>query len=68
MGKDDQQQARPNCYACLHFYITHEPAHPYGCKAMGFKTLQNPAVAVLSSSGMRCQLFTPKSSHKVTTR
>lgn len=49
--------ARPNCYACVHFYITHEPSHPYGCRAMAFKSLYNPALVVFSSSGTQCQLF-----------
>ncbi len=33
---------------------------PYGCQAMHFKPAHNPA-QVFSSSGMDCQLFTPKS-------
>jgi hypothetical protein len=51
---------RPNCLGCLHFYITHEPAHPYGCKALGFKSLQYPAMVVFASSGIHCQAFVPK--------
>jgi len=48
----------PNCLACRHFYITHEPAHPYGCKALGFKSLQYPSMVVFASSGIHCQSFT----------
>jgi hypothetical protein len=51
---------RPNCLNCLHFYITHEPQHPYGCKALGFKSLQYPAVVVFASSGIHCQAFAAK--------
>lgn len=51
---------RPNCLACLHFYVTYEPAHPYGCRAMGFKSLQYPSVVVYASSGSHCQLFCAK--------
>ncbi|OGQ99598.1 MAG: uracil-DNA glycosylase [Deltaproteobacteria bacterium RIFOXYD12_FULL_55_16] len=51
---------RPNCLACLHFQITHEPARPYGCKALGFKSLQYPATVVFISSGIHCQLFQAK--------
>jgi len=51
---------RPNCLACLHFYITHESAHPYGCRALGFKSIQYPAVVVFSSSGIHCQVFSTK--------
>jgi hypothetical protein len=53
---------RPNCMACLHFYITHEPAFPYGCRALGFKSTQYPAITVFMSSGMHCQLFARKPS------
>lgn len=49
-----------NCLACRHFYITYEPAYPYGCKALGFKSLQYPAVLVFTSSGIHCQAFTAK--------
>jgi len=51
---------RPNCLRCRHFYITHQPAHPYGCHAMHFKSLQMPAVVVRINSGLECQLFSKK--------
>ncbi|ADH86072.1 hypothetical protein [Desulfurivibrio alkaliphilus] len=54
-------QQRPYCFHCRHFYITHEQATPYGCRAMGFKSAQNPALVVFSNSGIHCQLFSPKS-------
>lgn len=57
---DRKSPERPNCQACRHFYITHDPAHPYGCRAMGFKSLQYPAVLVFTSSGLHCQLFQVK--------
>jgi hypothetical protein len=45
---------------CKHYYITHDPSKPYGCRAMKFKSARNPAQVVFSSSGMHCQLFTQK--------
>ena len=51
---------RPNCLACLHFYITYEPGLPYGCRALGFKSLQYPAMVVFASSGIHCQAFSAK--------
>ncbi|HIJ78674.1 MAG: uracil-DNA glycosylase [Desulfobulbaceae bacterium] len=54
------QDTRPNCMECFHFYITHEPAHPYGCRAIGFKSSQYPAVVVYKNSGIHCQLYRPK--------
>jgi hypothetical protein len=51
---------RPNCFICAYFFITHEPAHPYGCRAMGFKSAQLPTMAVFASSGLHCQSFALK--------
>ncbi len=52
--------ARPNCNRCIHYYITHDPATPYGCRGMGFKSAQNPALMVFQSSGVECQIFKQK--------
>jgi hypothetical protein len=64
-GRDevnDGQQAkrRVNCFECRHFFITHEPARPYGCEAMGFKSRELPSSVVLRSSGEPCLLNEPK--------
>jgi len=50
----------PNCRACLHFHITYDPAKPYGCRAMGFKSRQYPAQVVFASSGAACRAFQAK--------
>ncbi|MEJ2032308.1 MAG: uracil-DNA glycosylase, partial [Deltaproteobacteria bacterium] len=42
----------PSCFSCVYFYITHESAHPYGCRTMGFKSAQLPPIAVHTSSGL----------------
>lgn len=47
----------PNCLQCIHYYITHDPARPYGCRGMGFKSMINPARLVYETSGLHCQLF-----------
>lgn len=52
---------RPSCIKCVHYYVTHDPVTPYGCRGMGFKSAQNPAVMVFSSSGIECQIFKRKS-------
>lgn len=57
---------RPNCYKCVHFYVTWDPAHPYGCRGMGFKTKISPALAVFRNSGMECQLFELKAATSAT--
>jgi hypothetical protein len=49
--------AGPDCMQCRHFFITHEAAHPRGCRAYGFKSRRLPAMVVLESSGQPCRLF-----------
>lgn len=49
-----------NCRRCAYYYITWEPAHPYGCKAMGFKGRVLPSITVLQSTGNHCILFKEK--------
>lgn len=51
---------RPNCIQCIHYYVTYNPVNPYGCRAMGFKSSQNPALLVYTSSGIECQVFKKK--------
>jgi hypothetical protein len=50
----------PNCLLCGHYFITHDPQKPFGCRALGFKSRTNPARLVYESSGMHCQLFSAK--------
>ncbi|MDX9894978.1 hypothetical protein [Desulfofustis limnaeus] len=50
----------PVCRLCRYYFITHDPARPYGCRAMGFKSRHNPAHVVFASSGMACQVFQPR--------
>lgn len=49
-----------NCFACIYFYTTWDPANPRGCKAYGFKSKQLPSIVVKRSSGMECMKFEPK--------
>jgi hypothetical protein len=56
--------SRRNCFKCTFFYVTWDTKHPYGCKAMGFKTKLLPSVLVLQSSGKPCELYKKKSLKK----
>ncbi|NLY27225.1 MAG: uracil-DNA glycosylase [Alcaligenaceae bacterium] len=49
-----------NCTLCAHYYITFDPARPYGCRAFGFKSARRPSLDVLRASGEPCQAFTLK--------
>lgn len=49
------------CRCCTHFFITHQPAFPYGCRAMDFKSRRLPEEAVRSAlADLPCQSFTAK--------
>ncbi len=48
------------CISCRFFYITYEPALPYGCRAMNFKSKQMPSQVVFANSGLKCQAFQSK--------
>lgn len=54
------ENSTPACRRCRHYYVTHDPRQPHGCKAYSFKSRQNPAALVLASSGRPCQLFCPR--------
>ena len=60
MNNDQREGKKINCFECRHFFITHEPAHPYGCQAMGFKSREMPCRTVHEASGMRCLKFEKK--------
>ncbi|OQX14052.1 MAG: hypothetical protein BWK76_15330 [Desulfobulbaceae bacterium A2] len=47
----------PNCRGCRHFFVTHDPRSPHGCRAYGFKSAREPAEVVFQNSGLPCQLF-----------
>ena len=47
----------PNCAECVHYFITWDTKFPYGCRAMGFKSKNNPHRDVLESSGKPCLMF-----------
>jgi len=59
-----KKKYRRNCFKCKFFYVTWDPKHPNGCKAMGFKTKRLPSVIVFQSSGNPCQVYKEKSLKK----
>lgn len=59
-----QKKNRRNCFKCKFFYVTWDPKHPNGCRAMGFKTKQLPSVIVFQSSGNPCETYEEKTLKK----
>ncbi|HQP29888.1 MAG TPA: uracil-DNA glycosylase [Deltaproteobacteria bacterium] len=57
------KEARPikaNCLVCRHFFITHHPRFPYGCRAARFKSRLLPSQEMQRNSGLPCQFFEEK--------
>jgi ribosomal protein L32 len=50
----------PKCNTCTHYYITHDIHFRYGCRALGFKSQQQPIKSVLDASGKSCLYFVPR--------
>jgi hypothetical protein len=59
------KKGHPSCKACFYYYVTWDPAAPYGCKAFGFKSAACPALIAHQNSGIRCQMFREKPKQKV---
>ena len=53
-----------NCFDCSHYFITHDPDCPHGCRVQTFKSRAIPALEVRKSSGLACQLFFAKQKKK----
>jgi hypothetical protein len=50
----------PNCWQCRFFGVSHIPATPYVCRAMGFQSKLLPSLEVLRIDGQFCRVFQPK--------
>ena len=50
----------PNCWQCRFFGITYQPATPYACQRLGFRSQVLPSIEVLRTDGRFCQGFVPK--------
>jgi hypothetical protein len=58
---DVQPQERgPNCWGCVFFGVSHNPATPYACRLMGFQSRAMPSIEVLRADGHPCRGFRAK--------
>ena len=62
--KNKATEPEGTCRDCVFFYITHDPAFPYGCRAMNFKGKDYPFLMVRAASGMACQMRQAKPQKK----
>ncbi len=57
---DEERQRRVDCFRCRHFYITWDRSFPRGCRVLEFRSRELPCLVVLNTSGIECQMFSPK--------
>ncbi len=57
---NDKPMSNPDCWKCRYFFITFEKHHRYGCRAMGFKARELPALEVMQADGSPCLSFSQK--------
>ena len=48
---------KPRCLKCIHYYSTHDPVLPRGCKLYKMKSKQFPSMLVRKESGKDCMGF-----------
>lgn len=48
------------CIACVHYFVTHDPSFPHGCRALEFRSWRSPMLDVLEASGQPCLYFQEK--------
>jgi len=49
-----------DCRQCRYYYVTWDKRLPHGCRAMGFKSLQLPAIVVRMNSQEECLKYQRK--------
>lgn len=64
MTSKETAASAESCPNCRHYFITHEVAFPYGCRALAFKSRRLPSYEVLAASDAPCQAFAAKARGK----
>lgn len=57
LAAEEGKKVVPTCRGCMHYYITHDPQYPYGCRAFGFTTRRPPVLEVAAASATQCLFF-----------
>lgn len=56
----NNSNARPDCYRCLHFFVTWDAHFPRGCRKFNMKTRRMPSEEVFEADGRDCFYFSAK--------
>ncbi|MSR61982.1 MAG: uracil-DNA glycosylase [Planctomycetes bacterium] len=60
MSAAGEERRAPDCFRCRAFFVTYEPARPYGCRTFAFSSAHLPCDTVRLSSGQECSAFEAK--------
>lgn len=47
----------PACARCRHYWVTHQPATPHGCRVYGILSARLPSLEIRLASGADCSAF-----------
>jgi hypothetical protein len=56
-ANEGREPLDPPCRDCRHYWITHDPQHPCGCRVFGIASTRLPAAVVREATGKRCDAF-----------
>jgi len=57
---DGKNVEKINCFQCVYFAVTWEPAFPKTCRLFGFKSVAMPSATVYETTGTACMGFVKK--------
>ncbi|MBM3989409.1 MAG: hypothetical protein FJ298_00215 [Planctomycetes bacterium] len=57
LTRDVESRPAPACARCRHYWITHQPSTPHGCRAYGILSLRLPSMEIRVASGQDCAAF-----------
>jgi hypothetical protein len=56
----EPRPAAPTCVRCKHYWVTHQPATPHGCRAFGIVSARPPSLEIRVTTGEDCRAYEPK--------
>ncbi len=52
-----ESRPAPACARCRHYWVTHQPATPHGCRVFGILSARLPSVEIRMATGQDCSAF-----------
>ncbi|MFM7297263.1 MAG: hypothetical protein ACKO4Q_08580 [Planctomycetota bacterium] len=57
LARTVESRPAPTCARCRHYWVTHQPSTPHGCRAYGILSARLPSVEIRMASGQDCSVF-----------